>query len=160
VLRRVEDKKRVQNAINAGHVAAEDIPASAKPLDWSQIQAANAVNADIERKRAEDLAGTETYTHIMSAGASDPSQPIASSSGQKRKADVLYLSQSRPSSSQTLTSSQPAASQATIVIEDSDDEFDVAPLLEVPKDDHYLDYRAVIVGIQYYQGKRHSLAIF
>lgn len=151
VSRRAGDKKRVQDAINTGHVAEEDIPSSAKPLDWSQIHAANAVKADIERKRAEDLASTETHTHMMSVGASDWSQPT--SSGQKRKADVLYLSQSRPSSSKVLTSSQPAASQTTIVIEDSDDEFDVPPFLEVPKDDHYLDYRAVIVGIQYYQGK-------
>jgi hypothetical protein len=67
---------------------------------------------------------------------------------------VLSLSQSDPSSSQTLASSQPtAASQVTIVAEDSDEAFDVATLTEVPKDDHYLDYRAVIVGIQYYKGQ-------
>ena len=41
-----------------------------------------------------------------------------------------------------------------MVIEDSDDELDIAPFIEVPRDDHYLDYRAVIVGIQYYTGKR------
>ena len=144
---RPDDKRRVQNAMNVGHVALEDVPASAKPLDWSQIHPANAVKADIERKRAEDLAPEP----------SNSSQPTPSSSGQKRKADVLYLSKSTPSSSQTLTSSQPAASQTTVVIEDSDDEFDVAPVTEVPKDDHYLDYRAAIVGVQYYKGERQLL---
>lgn len=135
-------------------MAAEDVPASAKPLDWSELHAANVVKADVERKRAKDLASTETYTHAMHAGPSKPSQSTPSSSGQKRKADVLYLSRSAPRSSQTLTSSQPAASQTTVVIEDSDDELDIAPFIEVPRDDHYLDYRAVIVGIQYYTGKR------
>lgn len=141
---RPEDKRRVQNAISVGHVAPEDVPASAKPLDWSQIHAANAIKTDIKHKCAEDLAPEP----------SNSSQPTPSSSGQKRKADVLYLSQSTPSSSQTLTSPQPAASQTTVVIEDSDDEFDIAPITEVPKDDHYLDYRAAIVGVQYYKGER------
>lgn len=44
------------------------------------------------------------------------------------------------------------SSQSAIVIDDSDSEYDVPAIEEVPKDDHYLDFKAVIVGIQYYKG--------
>lgn len=166
---RSSDKERVKAAIKAGHVAPADVPDSAKPLDWSQMQATLAAQAEMNRTRAAQLASTETHSHTFdvasssTAGAGPSSQrsAVPAAAGQKRKADVLSAgppSSSQPSSSQTtartvsFSASQPAASQATIVIEDSDDEFDVPPIEIVPKDDHYIDFRTVIVGIQYYTG--------
>jgi hypothetical protein len=60
-------------------------------------------------------------------------------------------------SSQTLASSQTAPSQtaSTVIEVDSDDDYDIN-LEEIPKDDHYIDFAAQVVGVQYYDGVLHS----
>ncbi|KAF8318099.1 hypothetical protein DL93DRAFT_2054681, partial [Clavulina sp. PMI_390] len=77
--------------------------------------------------------------------SSQSSQPGPStSSGQ---AITTGSSQAGLSSSQAGTTSQTFS-----LVHESDDEYDVPMPEEVPKDDHYLDLQATVVGIQYYKG--------
>ena len=108
---RSNDRSRVMTAIKAGRVAPGDVPASAKPLDWSLL---------------DQTPVTSSQSTVV---------------GQKRK--------SEPSSS--APSTQVAASQI-IDLDDSEDEFGVAPVEEVAKDEHYIDLNSQVVGVQYYKG--------
>lgn len=74
---------------------------------------------------------SQTYTHVL------PSS---------QQSTTIGSSQPGPSSQATMSSSQ------VINLADSEDEYDVPDFEEIPKDDHYVDLKTAIVGIQYYKG--------
>ncbi|KDQ18333.1 hypothetical protein BOTBODRAFT_184989 [Botryobasidium botryosum FD-172 SS1] len=125
------DKKKVQAAIKSGKINPADVPASAKPIDFSHL--------DGVRATSSQSSSQEVYTQI---GA--PS----TSTGQKRSYEQL---QTPPQSSQPAQSSQ--APQSSQIIVDSDEEYWNDEVIELePMNEHYIRLVTNVVGVQYYTG--------
>lgn len=123
----MDDKARIQAAIKRGSVAPEDIPITARPLDWSQTVSSSAPTASTFSSQAAPSSSAATMS-----GTPNSSQNIVA--GQKRSADSSFSAQN----TSTAGSSQP---QVIEIDDDSDDEFGGnSPFDATAKDDLYVTF--------------------